>query len=591
LKDAEESAARDRLAAETSAAAREVEFEGLIQQERATRADVEQRLAQEITHREALDRAIAEMRSAAAHAEQRFREEIDTLTARARDEKTRLETQFAEARENHNQRQAELANEIRNLEAARNALDETLASIREQSRRREIDYQNERDGLERARLTSETEVRRLAAELVEAQHNLEEARTNFQQTLDLVSSEHADSQAKFVATVAERDARIAVAEKQLDESRQELRRQFQHAPLALWRCTRDGALTHANRALADLVGYRQSDELLGADFVKTVFESTDDLAWLIERCLGTKARQSVETTWKRKNGEHLVVRLTAVESAPDLLEIAVEDVTNVHVLEDKLAQSHRMESVGRLASEIAITCRKTLRDVHEDGQEWLTAVSDDTRLRKQGERLLGEVTRAASYLEQLAAHGDEQTSALKPVELNRVLRDLKPVLKHVAGDDVDFELSKMSSPLNVDIKADRVERLLVNLASYGRERMPSGGRLRIELATVVVDQKFIAQHPNVRRGRHALITVTAVRRATPESTPSEVESEKPGVDLGALQELLRECGGHLWLTVDPPGNMVVKIRLPLRVSDDRAHPTTSDAPTSREGVMARWFHR
>jgi hypothetical protein len=123
--------------------------------------------------------------------------------------------------------------------------------------------------------------------------------------------------------------------------------------------------------------------------------------------------------------------------------------------------------------------------------------------------------------------------------------------------------------------------------------------LKIELATVVVDQKFIADHPNVRRGHHALITVTAMRRAAPtkeslhagasEPTPNEVVSEKPGVDLGALQELLQECGGHLWLTVDPPGNMVVKIRLPLRVWDDRPHPSASESPTSRKRVMARWF--
>jgi hypothetical protein len=350
--------------------------------------------------------------------------------------------------------------------------------------------------------------------------------------------------------------------------------------------------------------------LRSADFVKDVFESADDLSWVIERCLSTKTRQSVETAWKRKNGERLVARLSAVELGPDALEIAVEDVTNVHVLEDRLAQAHRMEAVARLASEIAITCGRLLGDVHEDGQQWLVAVSNDTAIRKRGERLLGEVARAGSYLARLAAHGDEQANALKPVELNRVLRDLKPVLKHVAGDEVDLELSKTSSALNIDMKADRVERLLVNLASYGRERMPFGGRLKIELATVVVDQKFIADHPNVKRGHHALITITTVRRDAPtartlpigvtNTTPNEVVSDNPGVDLGALQELLQECGGHLWLTVDPPGNMVVKIRLPLRVWDDRPEPTTSDtpisrkrgatdAPTGQKRVMTRWF--
>jgi len=38
------------------------------------------------------------------------------------------------------------------------------------------------------------------------------------------------------------------------------------------------------------------------------------------------------------------------------------------------------------------------------------------------------------------------------------------------------------------------------------------------------------------------------------------------VDLGALQELISECGGHLWITAEPGGSMVVKMRLPLRAA-------------------------
>jgi signal transduction histidine kinase len=158
------------------------------------------------------------------------------------------------------------------------------------------------------------------------------------------------------------------------------------------------------------------------------------------------------------------------------------------------------------------------------------------------------------------------------VDVNRILRDVEPVLRQVAGDTVTLELRKASSPVTVDVNAERVERLLVNVASYGRERMPHGGRLRIELSTVVVDGKFIAQHPNVRQGPHALITVTEVPRPIAEGSVSDPASkpdarsvsERPGVDLSALQELIAECGGHLWITAEPGGAMVVKMRLPLR---------------------------
>lgn len=232
-----------------------------------------------------------------------------------------------------------------------------------------------------------------------------------------------------------------------------------------------------------------------------------------------------------------------------------------------------MEAVGRLSSEIAVTCEKLLRDVYRDAQRLLTMMTSSDA-QHPSDTLLEDVTRVSSFLNRLVAYGHEQEAALAKVDLNRILRDLEPVLRQVAGDAVALDLKKAASPVNVDVTAERVERLLVNVASYGRERMPHGGRLRIELSTVVVDGKFIAQHPDVRQGLHALITVTEVANAAPQRSILEhvnepdtpPASERPGVDLGALQELISECGGHLWITAEPGGSMVVKMRLPLRAA-------------------------
>ena len=305
--------------------------------------------------------------------------------------------------------------------------------------------------------------------------------------------------------------RVPQLQNQLDESRAENRRQFEQTPYGICRCGRDGALEHVNHALVALLGYRTSDELRTVDFATTIFESGDDLRLLIERCVSKGTMESVETTWRRKDGSRLVVRLFALPAASESIEIVVEDITNLRALEEKLRQVQPMEAVGRLATEVAGTCDNVLRDVSQDAQQWLATIDSDTALRHEGERLLHEVTRAAGFLRQLAVYGKKQATALEPIDVNRVLRDLEPVLKRVAGDDIELVMPKTSSPVNVDVEAERVERVLVNVASYGRERMPFGGRLLIELATVVVGSKFVAKYPNVRPGDHALITVTEVR--------------------------------------------------------------------------------
>ena len=295
------------------------------------------------------------------------------------------------------------------------------------------------------------------------------------------------------------------------------------------------------------------------------------------------------------------MRLLALPAVADSIEIVVEDITNLRALEENLSQAQRMEAVGRLASEVAGTCDNLLRDVSQDAQQWLATIDRDSAFRHQGELLLHEVTRAAGFLRQLTVYGKKQLSALEPIDVNRVLRDLEPVLKRIAGDDIELVLPKTSSPVNVDVEAERVERVLVNVASYGRERMPFGGRLTIDLATAVAGREFVAKYPNVRPGDHVLITVTEMRGGLrpdipngPRTEPAGANttrsvSDRPGVDLGVLQGLIRDCGGHLWMSAEPTGNMVLKMRLPQGILDGRADPSTGGPRSDRGRSLGRWF--
>jgi nitrogen-specific signal transduction histidine kinase len=309
----------------------------------------------------------------------------------------------------------------------------------------------------------------------------------------------------------------------------------------------------------------------------------------------------VETTWRKKDRGRLVVRLQLLASTDGTIDINVEDVTRLRDVEERLRQAQRMEAVGRLASEVAATCDSLLRDASLHGQQWLAETGGNTPSRQQGEQVLGDVSRAASYLRQLSVYGNQQVSALEPVSVQRVLRDLEPVLKRVAGDNIELVLPKTSASVDVDVEAERVERVLVNVASYARERMPHGGRVKIDLATTMVDRAFVARHPNVRPGAHVLITVTEIRGADRPSLPPDLQAEadavdanrsssvKPGVDVGALVGLIAECGGHLWMAAEPPGNMTLKIHLPKRAQDDVVEAGAPGPRGDRRGKLAGWF--
>jgi signal transduction histidine kinase len=243
-----------------------------------------------------------------------------------------------------------------------------------------------------------------------------------------------------------------------------------------------------------------------------------------------------------------------------------------------------MEAVGRLASEVAVTCDALLSDVARGAHEWLAMIGGDHAMRLHAERLLTDVTRAASFLRQLGTYGHDEVRALEPVSAQRVLRDLAPALKRLVGDRIELVLPKSAGSFNVDVDAERLERVLTNVAGYARERMPAGGQVRIDFATMAVGRRFVAKYANVRPGDYVLITVTelpAVHEFCRDSERTARSSDKPGVDLGVLVGLIASCNGHLWLEAQPAGNMVLKIHLPK--------PRGTNATDGRRGRLFRWF--
>ena len=520
----------------------------------AVKADLEARLTREIETRQALERVVDETRAAAVDAGRAFQEQADGLRVQARAQQERFEAQIDQERVEHQRQRTELQECNAVLARERDGLQQSLAAAQEHSRQLDVELREARAHHDKVSATAQADIQRLTAGLAESERLLGEARTEHQATLDQLFSEHTNvvsahrtelDQLREQLAAAARDLEgtrqqlnvvqgeantVPPLRRELEESRAEIGRLFQQSGLAMFRCTRNGEVRQANRAAMTLVGRRSIDELRGAQFAAAVFEDPNGLSWLIERCLSSRTRESIEATWRRKDGGRLFVRLSAYACSSDVIEILAEDLTRVRVLQERLGQAHRMEAVGRLAADVAVTCGNLLNDVHQQVQEWTVTAGTTAASRQQGQQLLAEVTRAAGLLRQLSAYGDEQARTPTVADLNTVIHDLEPVLKRLAGDAVDVKLPGTSSRLNVDIGTERIERLLVHLASYGRARMATGGQLKIELGTTVVDRRFAAKHPNVRLGPHALITVTETRdtnhkTAMPPSRQSGPEAE------------------------------------------------------------------
>jgi PAS domain S-box-containing protein len=488
------------------------------------------------------------------------------------------------------------------LQLAKSAAD-AAAALKEAEERAAMDRQTAADLAVQRQAEFD---KQLAAEVAERQlrsKQLAQAMTAHQQSERQHASELAAAAAQLADTKKQAEAQLALAAADAALARKEAearaaveRRRFDHGPASMCRCTLDGRVLLVNDAFARLLGYETAEDLRQIDLASEVFESADELRWIVERCRTSSSPESIETTWIRKDGGRFIVRVRAA-ATPDSIEMTSEDITTLRVLEEKLRVSQRMEAVARYASEVAVICDNLLRHVEAEGRRWLAGSASD-EARYHGQLLLEDVTQAAKYLNQLTVYGNEEKGARELVDLNTVLRDLEPVLKHVAGSDIDLVLPTGAPSLNLDVEAERVERMLVNVAAHGRARMPAGGRLMFQVAPTQLDRTFAEKYPSVRPGAHVLLTVNETRApmrpdlATVRSHTSgkEAVANSPGVDLTTLQSLVSGCGGHLWMTAEPQGDMVLKIHLPRRALDG-AEPRARVKPPTRPPARGGWLKR
>jgi signal transduction histidine kinase len=114
---------------------------------------------------------------------------------------------------------------------------------------------------------------------------------------------------------------------------------------------------------------------------------------------------------------------------------------------------------------------------------------------------------ARNAAEQLLTFSHRQLATLDAIDPNQLLGEVEPVLRRVAGDQIEIAIG-LGSPLGwVDIEPEHLERILLSLTMSSREVMPLGGKLLVETANLLVDRPYASRRFGLRTGPHVLVSV------------------------------------------------------------------------------------
>jgi PAS domain S-box-containing protein len=394
--------------------------------------------------------------------------------------------------------------------------------------------------------------------------------------------------------VLERDREIdrrTSAEAELRRSEEQLRLVWENSIDGMLVTAADGMILRANPAFARMCG-RPLPTLERTHFKQCGWTDPDNAFAAYDQRPGKEnGLPPFEQRLRRADGSEVLLEATSTpfESRGTRVSLGVfRDITARRhaeeaqaALENQLAESRKMETVGRLAGGIA-----------HDFNNLLTVINGYCDLLRMATVPGSESYRIAEQIEKAGRSSAELTSQLlafsrgqeivdAPINLNSLITEGLPLLQRLLGEHIEI-VTRLDPALDLVMgDAGQFLQVIMNLAANARDAMPDTGTLTLTTTNVPAGSKS----PN--SGQFVSLEVSDTGSGIPEAVmphifdPFFTTKDKDGTGLGlfTVSGIVRRTGGTITARNGRPTGTVFEILMP------RAAP--APAVPSREPEIER----
>jgi two-component system, cell cycle sensor histidine kinase and response regulator CckA len=251
------------------------------------------------------------------------------------------------------------------------------------------------------------------------------------------------------------------------------------------------------------------------------------------------------------------------------------DITDRRALEARLAQSEKIESVGRLAGGIAHDFNNLLTAILGYTELLLGSRPDGDPDRADLEEIQRAGQRAAALTQQLLAFGRKQVLLPKDVDINQVVSSMQAMLARLIREDVTLTCALADAPAMVRVDPAQIEQVIVNLVLNARDALPSGGQIRIEVARVPRARVDIAADPHHAAAEYIRLRIVDNGVGIPEEARAHLFEpffttkefgKGTGLGLASVYGIVRQSNGSIAVESQQGSGTTFTIHLPAVVA-------------------------
>ncbi|EKD81203.1 MAG: hypothetical protein ACD_39C01911G0003 [uncultured bacterium] len=344
-----------------------------------------------------------------------------------------------------------------------------------------------------------------------------------------------------------------------------------------------GVIKYVNPAFEIVTGYTRSEVLGQTLRMLKSGKQSDEFYQDLWRAITSGKIWKGRIVNRRKDGscytEEMTISPVKSSSGQTVNFIAVKrDITeNLRSLEERISlqeqlqQSQKLESVGRLAGGVAHDFNNMLSIILGYGEVILKELRPGDPLREEIEQIVDAGRRSASLTRQLLAFSRKQALQPEVLDLNQVIKNLERMLSRLIREDIGLKLVLAEDIGNVLADPGQIEQVVMNLVVNARDAMPDGGKLLIETAAVLFDEKHAASHADITPGKYLMLTVTDTGCGMSKDILEKIfepffttkESGKgTGLGLSMVHGIVKQSGGVIQVHSEPGVGTTFRVYLP-----------------------------
>jgi two-component system, cell cycle sensor histidine kinase and response regulator CckA len=377
---------------------------------------------------------------------------------------------------------------------------------------------------------------------------------------------------------------------------------FRNAPMGVAVVSADGRIEEANAVFARF--FTQDAALAGVSFAGLVRDSERDGALeRIASAASSAAPPALEIHNLAGGGKQegsALLYASPFMPGPEGEKRAIlyiVDTSEQKALESQFAQAQKMESIGRLAGNVAHDFNNILQAIMGNCDLLLMRhPAGDPSFAEINEVRQNSV-RAAGLVRQLLAFSRQQTLQPKVLALGETIGELSMMLRRLAGEKIALKLEHPADLWPVRVDEGQISNAIVNLAVNARDAIPAeGGTVTIRMENLTLKEPRPIGSGQMPAGDYVTLEVADTGCGIPKENQVKIFepffTTKPvgqgtGLGLSTVYGIVKQTGGFITVESEPGQGTAFRIYLPRHAAAAAEAPAAEPvraAPRDVTGV-------